>query len=394
MKYSIYVFYFCFLLPPALSISIGGLVLSPLRVFGIICTLSALYLLNKNSRHLKPNVRTMDLLILFHCIWALISISMNQGVVKAIESGGIYCVEVFGFYCFGRAVASSWDYFVAFLKSTMVAVSGCVALAWFETLTGVNVIATILGITLVPDEPRFGLARASVSLPHPILYGLFASVFIGLYIKSRPAGFYRNFIVFFMAAVPSLSSAPLLSVVMQGALLFWDRFFPKNLPKWKVLITLFFVVLGVVSLMTNRPIVNVIISYASFNPGTGYYRLLIWDYGYAEVLRHPVFGMGMFDNNWVRPYWMTLSTIDNFWLLIMMKYGFLGLFSLFSFKILVVKNMLQSNDPTMVSVNTGWIISMVSIVFVGATVAFWANAIILYAAFLGLGSSLASRKRV
>ena len=47
----------------------------------------------------------------------------------------------------------------------------------------------------------------------------------------------------------------------------------------------------------------------AFDAKTGWGRTEIFQYGAAEVLRHPIFGIGL--NDWVRPWWRKPS-VDNF----------------------------------------------------------------------------------
>ena len=55
-----------------------------------------------------------------------------------------------------------------------------------------------------------------------------------------------------------------------------------------------------------------------FNPQTADGRLIILEYGSAEIARHPVFGIGL--NEWVRP-WYKKQSVDNFWLSHAMRFG-------------------------------------------------------------------------
>ena len=47
-------------------------------------------------------------------------------------------------------------------------------------------------------------------------------------------------------------------------------------------------------------ILDFIIQNLMFNPQTADGRLVILEYGSAEIARHPVFGIGL--NDWVRPW--------------------------------------------------------------------------------------------
>ena len=169
-------------------------------------------------------------------------------------------------------------------------------------------------------DMRMGLFRAQGVVDHPILWGVFCSIAIAnTYYLYRDRRVRRLVLTAFSTAMTftSLSSGPLLSAVLQLGMISWG-WITRN--AWWVLVGL--VVFGYVTvdLLSNRTPVQVLISYLTFNPGSGYWRLHIWNYASAEVLRHPLFGIGL--NDWARPGWLASSSVDNFWLNTAMRYGF------------------------------------------------------------------------
>ena len=58
--------------------------------------------------------------------------------------------------------------------------------------------------------------------------------------------------------------------------------------------------------------------YLALDDQSYWFRTLIWHYGSASALNHPLFGVGM--NDWERPEWMPAS-IDNVWLFLAVHYG-------------------------------------------------------------------------
>ena len=63
-------------------------------------------------------------------------------------------------------------------------------------------------------------------------------------------------------------------------------------------------------------------SYATFSAHNAYWRSLIFEWGMINLWGSPIFGIGL--NDWVRPFFMHSSSIDNFWLLNAMQYGIPG----------------------------------------------------------------------
>ena len=72
----------------------------------------------------------------------------------------------------------------------------------------------------------------------------------------------------------------------------------------------------------------VFLSYATFSPWNAYWRSFIFEFGMQNVWSHPWFGIGLTDE-WARPAWMGPASVDNFWLVIAMRYGFPGIILLF-----------------------------------------------------------------
>ena len=76
--------------------------------------------------------------------------------------------------------------------------------------------------------------------------------------------------------------------------------------------------LAVVQLGYENGVVGLVIDNLLFNAKTGWGRTEVFEYGAAEVLRHPIFGIGL--NDWIRPWWRKPS-VDNFYLATAMRFG-------------------------------------------------------------------------
>jgi hypothetical protein len=80
-----------------------------------------------------------------------------------------------------------------------------------------------------------------------------------------------------------------------------------------------------IDLFSTKTPFHVFVNYFTFSKQSAYNRILIFEYGTAEVARHPVFGIGLGD--WERPVWMS-DSMDNFWLVTAVRYGVPALFLL------------------------------------------------------------------
>ena len=229
-----------------------------------------------------------------------------------------------------------------------------------------------------------GLFRAQACLEHPILWGVFCSIAIAnifyLYRDRRVRGLV---LAAFGTAMTftSLSSGPLLSAVLQFGMISWG-WITRN--AWWVLAGL--VVLGYVAidLVSNRSPVQVLISYLTFSPANAYWRLHIWNFGSAEVLRHPLFGIGLSD--WTRPGWMSTASVDNFWLNTAMRYGFPGALLLAAGIAANLAGILRAALPEALrAARSGHVIALVGTLLSLSTVHIWGSTAALILFYLGAG---------
>jgi len=191
-----------------------------------------------------------------------------------------------------------------------------------ETLRAANPIPNI--ITLPENVnyiKRMGLERSQFTLAHPIFYGVFCASLMALALTVHTRAKGTGSKVFWGLAFASLSSAALLSAMLQLMILGFERMTRFIKTRWKLLAFVFVVIYVALDISSDRSPIVIFVSIFSFSGATAWNRVLIWEFGSAEVWRHPFFGIG--NNDWVRPSWMVPS-IDNHWLLQTMRYGLPG----------------------------------------------------------------------
>ena len=388
MKFASLLFILAIIIPPNYSIAPGGFVITPIRGLGMIYFLIFVPQLFRSNSFVEK-VTIPDLAVTFHCIWAFIAIYYWHGGARAVESVGIYSIEFLGLYAFGRCLALELKNLQYFLRVFLIVVIVSALFAWFESLTGKNLVYSFLGLPFYRlAEPRLGLERASVYMQHPILYGLFISMMMGLVIYTVKGKVLRLAVIFLAAVIPSLSSAPLLSIVVQLGATLWDQLLKNNTNRWKIALVLAVIAYLAIEIPSDRSFVAVVISYLTFNPWTGYYRMMIWEYGIQEVLSSPLLGIGF--NDWSRASWMYSNSVDNFWLLTMMRYGIPALIFMAIPVFVSARKMIARDFGNLLYLKTGWLISLLGVIFVGGTVHFWANIFSMFSLFIGLGVTIAS----
>jgi hypothetical protein len=140
----------------------------------------------------------------------------------------------------------------------------------------------------------------------------------------------------------------------------------------------------------RRPF-HVFVNYFTFSKQSAYNRILIFEYGTAEVARHPIFGIGLGD--WERPVWMS-DSMDNFWLVTAVRYGvpaFLLLVGLL-LGILWKSGQRKNLPPEWRRARHAWAFTLFGITVAAATVHLWNALFVLFLFLIGSGAWLLDAK--
>lgn len=244
----------------------------------------------------------------------------------------------------------------------------------------------------VAYETRLGLTRAYSTFDHPILYGSFCASLLALlwYLRAPLAMRIRRVVTIFAATFLGLSSAPLLCCMIQVGLISWEwvtRGFRQRINVAVVGLLVGYVALEIA---TERPAIESIVTRITLDSWTAFYRVLIWRFGMENVWASPWLGIGL--NDWVRPWWMYSSSVDAFWLVIMMRQGIPSLIILLLALVMITrathrKAQFASDDVRMYAM--GWTMSLMALGLVGLTVHYWNNVHAYLFFFVGLAGWIA-----
>jgi hypothetical protein len=371
------VFVLCLIVP--VSFKLGDLRLTPYRLFLLLALLplAIAWLTGAAGR-----IRLPDLLVLAYTLWCALSILLWHPS-KFVEPAGILIIESFGAYLVGRlAVRSSAD-LARLARALFLVLLLVLPFAIVETGSGAPAYLRLFEAfgevyDDVQNEPRLGLERVQGPFEHPILFGIFASTAFALafYTSGGFAGLFRNLRGTLVQALSgiltflSLSTGPLLALLIQIGLIGWDWLFRRNPKRWRNLILLVVAGYVTVDLLSNRTPFEVFVSYATFNTSTAFNRVLIWEYGTQNVLRSPFIGIGF--NPWQRPYWMPAS-IDNFWLVVAIRHGLPAIgFLLAAFALAILRAALRKGlDAADAAARTGLLTVLVATCVAIASVHLW-----------------------
>lgn len=388
-------FFVAMMLPTAVSINLGGLRLSVYRVVLLVMIFPMIVQL-LSGRRCRINI--FDLLVLAHCAWALLALINWGGVAQGIESGGIYIVEFAGAYLLGRLYVRSYDDFASVARAYVAIVIASLLFTVPEALTGIHIlhdgISGAVGGPKAPYiEPRMGVERTFGPFDHPILYGVFsASAFSLAYfvVAERRLMNYRGMAKVAgvtLATFMSASGGPYLVLMMQGFVGAWERFLGKVQGRWAALFTLFGLAYLAIDIFSTKTPFHVFVNYFTFSKESAYNRILIFEFGTAEVARHPIFGIGLGD--WERPSWMS-DSMDNFWLVTAVRYGIPALLLLLGLLLGLVwaVGRRKGLPPEWRRARHAWAFTLFGISVAAATVHLWNALFVLFLFLIGAGAWL------
>ena len=378
------------------TVHLGPLSLSFSRIVLLVALLPCLS--RWLSRRAGP-IRSADVAAMLFCIWYGVSFAATEGLLAAIEPAGINMVEVAGAYFLARCYIRSYDEFCSMIRTLFMIMLALLPFAIAETFTGRNILVEFFGLFLNVDDAlagnlRLGLRRANSVFDHPIIFGVAAAVLLPLThlvlgAKSSVLRRWGQDLVIVCLTLLSLSSAPIGLTALLIALLTWDAllwFFPF---RWHIVaIALASAYFGIDILSSQTP-VQFFIHHFTFDGQTGWYRLLIWDYGTASVAANPVFGIGL--EEWARPSWMVSLSIDNFWLIHFIRNGVPGgilMLAIFGLAALAVGRVVPPDDGVR-RCQTAYLLTLIGLFFTGATVHFWGAALVLLLFIVGSGMWIA-----
>ena len=388
---------FSFISPTEFSLEVSDLRLSLHRVVFLIFIPFAVWrLLARPDSRLK----LYDIPFFGLAFWQTFAFTYHDGSAGFVF-GGSWALESLGAYTIARAFIRDLETLQAAIRVVFCSIVVAGSLAVLDTLTGSyfthEALRQFFGSGAVAQvEFRKGIVRAGSTFDHPIHYGTYCAAMFALVWMSEPRRTWRYIraAVIAVAAMLSMSSAPLLSLGVQGGLMIWNRATASVSLRTPITLAIILGLYVGATLVANRSPLQILISIATFDPWTGFYRMLIWEYGLENLWNSPWIGIGSAD--WERPKWMASSTIDAYWLVLPLRAGIPAFLLLVTGIGLlgygVAKRGRNARDGLRQRMSAGWMMSLVAVCLLGATVHFWNVPHALFYFFLGMGGALADPK--
>lgn len=391
LNWQVKLFFLALLIPSDLSFNMGEFRLTVYRVL-LLGSIVPCFLRVVRGR--AGCTLPTDWLLCGYSCWIVLALSLHMGIAGGLKSGGILVVESYGSYLLARAFIRNERDYAGFVKLLVLVVIGLSLITIPEALTGKNFLRPHVNHI----GGRLGLIRAFGPFDHPILYGMFcaSAVSLSLYVPIKnllEQGAHVGRALWVTgAAFMSVSSGALAACLVQLILALWNRMTRGMAKKWRLFSCLLVLAYITIDLISNRTPMRVILHRLTFSAETAYNRLIIWEWGTEHnVAEHPWFGIGFAD--WVRPSWMHSTSMDNFWLVNMVRYGLPSFLLMAAGGILLMLAVMRQanlSEPAKL-MRTGWGFSMIGLIIGGCTVHFWNQSHVWFFFLLGSGAWMAAQ---
>lgn len=381
-------------------LNVAGLSLSPSRIVLLFSIVPVLFFWASGK---AGPIRMADVMVLLCALWTVIALLAVEGMGR-LQYAGVVAIEMLCPYLIARVfIRGAADYaaLVRFLRWIAIFLAPA---AIIEALTTLRPYVMILDPVFqvfgkANYEFRMGMSRAQVVFEHPILYGVYVATFCApVYMLARAQGRAPFKALLFVAPVLiatffSLSTGAYLGLILQMLLIGWGFVFRKVPGRWTILAVLVAIAYVVVDLISNRTPFEVFISYFTFNSSTSFARVLIFQFGMENVWANPLFGIGLGD--WVRPRWMQHGSVDNFWLLMAMRYG-IPAFVFLALAFAAVLTVMMRARPASVMAGLyrdAHVFSLIGLIIAICTVHLWSATFVFMMFMLGAGVWVADAPR-
>jgi len=377
------------LIPAAeVQVYLGGAKFTAARLALVALIIPAVLALVKRGRHMVA----CDVVVILMVMWMVIAASVAPDS-DSFSSAGAVSLEIMFSYFIGRAFfigSTALDGFVRALKMVTIVI---VTIALFEVITG-RWLAHETAAALTGTQPlgavfRRGVLRATSTLDHPILLGVFCALtnVIFLFWERRADRRFLSSFICLVGCLLSQSSAALMVYALGTCAYGYENVMRRVAMRWGFFWGGIGCVVAAVVLFTQNPI-GWLISHLTLDPDTGYFRILIWNIAFTRIDQSPLFGHSfqMFGDV------ILDATIDCVWLIDTLRFGYPAS------ALLLLANLTaiwptSRKTPTAPSNTVGRMKIAFSVVlllfmFSGLTVHFWNYLWIFWGLCIGIAASL------
>jgi hypothetical protein len=385
-------------LPEESSFFIGAFRMTMYRLLFLLITPAILFGFAKLTFSGNYRFVWSDVLVPVTGLWMFVGPTEIDGFDRTVVYSGATAMEFCIPYMATRVFLTERGQAVALVRILCIAIAAIGVLAIFDELSRRFVLREFVGSLTGYHRPfnytdlmRGSFLRCASTLEHPIALGNVCC--FGLLMATTMRGALRKF-MFAGAAVGlalSVSSAPTGGFIIGLGALFYNKLM-RNVPlRWGLL---YASLGGAIFLIFNvhpRPW-GFIFNHLTFDPSTGYYRLMQWQFLGPLVMNSPMFGIGLF-NGWVEEFGLA-PTVDSTWLGTAMSFGIPAATLIFLCYITPCSVSMDIGNErlnlTKQERRLGSVLSLIMglVVYIGITVFYWGTVFILIMFLAGIRAHL------
>jgi len=334
--------------PSYLTVKLGTIDFSACRIV-ILAIFTNLFLRTNLLKHYR--FIWLDKLVIIYFTAQLIAGAATTPIMILLENRAGAIFDMVLPYFAVRIILKTKEQYLTLLKAVMVVAAPLAILGLYQSITSHNIVGSLKDYAAwetggQSSTMRYGLYRATVTFSHPIMFGLFFAMFgpvcVGLFRSvSRNRRLYAVGIALMgVGAFSSLSTGPLLAALLAGGFLAFYRW-RKN---WKPVLTIIIVMCGILEVISNRHFYDVLGDF-SLKSSAVWYRSKLVDVALFEggMSGHWITGYGFMDPNWgPKIDGRGISDVVNHYLVILCRYGLVGLIPFLVMIVAAIKKLVQS----------------------------------------------------
>jgi uncharacterized membrane protein YuzA (DUF378 family) len=358
--------------PSFLSVRIGTIDLTVARMV-MLAFFVKLFLhggLTKQFRFEKID----KLIIVYFAAQILAGATTSDSLAQFLENRAGAAFEMLLPYFAVRLVIQNKQQYLSLLKAILVIAVPLAAVGLWQCLTGENPFAFLWRYYAWASDMSFtpmhrsGFFRANVVFPHPIMYGLFFAMFgpvcMGLLRQPRQERwiYYAGSAVMGVGVFASMSSGPAFALILAMSFILFYRY--RKL--WRLAVGAMVAMCLMVEVASNRHFYDVIGRF-TFNASTAWYRSRLFEVAFLEggMSGHWLTGFGFADPGWgSRIDLQERTDIVNQYVLVLARYGLVGLIPFIAVLIAVFKKLVEALKKS-VSQEDRWLVWCVLAAFFG-----------------------------
>ncbi len=329
--------------PAYLTVPVGTIDFTVTRI--VILAIYVNFLLKTNLAN-QFRFIWLDKLVIMYFLCQLLAMSVTTPMSQFLENrAGAFFDMVLPYFAVRRIITKREQY-LSLLKGVLIIAAPLAIAGFYQCITSVNPVGFLRKYHAWKNAgdllwPRYGLFRAEVTFSMSIMYGLFFAMFGPVCaILLNNAKKHQKLIItglglMAIGVFSSMSAGPFLAAILSVSFLVFYRWRKY----WKTSAVIIIIICTFVEIASNRHFYDLLGSF-TFNSATAWHRSKLINIALFEggMRGHWFTGYGFADPGWGPKLGANITDITNHYILVLSRYGLIGLVP---FILLVIESVKQ-----------------------------------------------------